>query len=91
MTERGDGLQIEASQLYHHGVIPRVLVLVPAPTAVDLAYVKLGVHRQDIVLTTLPQLGVPEGAWTREKSARWTARWRSSPGFEHVSHPQPAL
>jgi len=65
MTESGDGGEIEVSQLYHQGVIPRVLVLAPAPTAVDQEYVKLGVHREDLVLTTLRQLGVPDTAVTR--------------------------
>lgn len=65
MTESGDGGEIEVSQLYRQGVIPRVLVLAPAPTAVDQEYVKLGVHREDLVLTTLGQLGVPDGAVTR--------------------------
>lgn len=65
MTESGDGGEIEVSQLYHQGVIPRVLVMAPAPTAVDREYVKLGVRRDDLVLTTLRQLGVPDGAVTR--------------------------
>ena len=65
MMESGDGGEIEVSRLYHQGVIPRVLVLAPAPTAVDQEYVKLGVRREDLVLTTLRQLGVPDGAVTR--------------------------
>ena len=65
MTESGDGEEIEVSELYHRGVFPRVLVLAPAPTAVDEEYAKLGVHREDLVLTTLRQLGVPDSAVTR--------------------------
>ena len=65
MTESGDGGEIEVSQLYHQGVFPRVLVLAPAPTAVDAEYVRLGVHRVDVVLTTLRQLGVPDSAVIR--------------------------
>jgi hypothetical protein len=65
MTESGDGGEIEVSQLYHQGVFPRVLVLAPARTAVDDEYVKLGVHRGDLVLTTLRQLGVPDSAVMR--------------------------
>jgi uncharacterized SAM-binding protein YcdF (DUF218 family) len=53
---------LETSDLYHRGVIPRIVVLVPAPTTVDQEFAQRGVQREDLTLRTLTQLGVPPTA-----------------------------
>jgi hypothetical protein len=62
MTESGEAGELEVSDLYHGHVIPRVLVLTPEPTAVDRELARRGVHRVDLILSTLVQLGVPRDA-----------------------------
>jgi hypothetical protein len=62
MTESGEAGELEVSDLYHDHVIPRVLVLTPEPTAVDRELARRGVHRVDLILTALVQLGVPRDA-----------------------------
>jgi len=62
MAEFGEGNELEVSDLYHEKMFSRVVLLEPSPTAVDREYVKRGVFRDDIVRTTLRQLGVPETA-----------------------------
>ncbi|MBI3492812.1 MAG: hypothetical protein HY047_13700 [Acidobacteria bacterium] len=64
MTESGEADEIEVSELYQRRVFPRVLVLAPSPTAVDLELTKRGVHLDDPTLTKLRQLGVPAAAIT---------------------------
>jgi hypothetical protein len=64
MTESGEAGELEVGDLYRAGVISRVLVLVPSPTSVEREYARRGVHRDDIVVTTLVQLGVPRSAIT---------------------------
>jgi hypothetical protein len=62
MTESGEAGELEVSDLYHGHVIPRVLVLTPEPTAVDRELARRGVHRVDLILSTLVELGVPRDA-----------------------------
>jgi len=62
MTESGEAGELEVSDLYRDHVIPRVLVLTPEPTAVDRELARRGVHRVDLILSTLVQLGVPRDA-----------------------------
>jgi hypothetical protein len=62
MTESGEAGELEVSDLYHAHVIPQVLVLTPEPTAVDRELARRGVHRVDLILSTLVQLGVPRDA-----------------------------
>ncbi|HZR23383.1 MAG TPA: hypothetical protein VFA59_07345 [Vicinamibacterales bacterium] len=64
MAEFGEGNELEVSDLYHEKMFSRVVLLEPSPTAVDREYLKRGVYRDDIVRTTLRQLGVPEAAMT---------------------------
>lgn len=83
MTESGEAGEIEVSELYRRRVFARVLVLVPSPTDVDLELARRGVHREDLILTTLRQLGVPDAAVTTVEageggtndSARALADW----------------
>ena len=53
---------LEASDLYHRGVIPRILVLVAAATAVDQEFARRGAPREDLTRRILMQLGVPDAA-----------------------------
>jgi hypothetical protein len=62
ITEFGEGSELEAADLFHAKMFSRVVVLEPAPTPVDREYARRGVFRDDIVVTTLRQLGVPESA-----------------------------
>jgi hypothetical protein len=62
MTESGEAGELEVSDLYHDHVMPRVLVLTPEPTDVDRELQRRGVHREDLILSTLLQLGVPRSA-----------------------------
>jgi hypothetical protein len=62
MTESGEAGELEVSDLYHDHVMPRVLVLTPEPTEVDREMERRGVHREDLILSTLVQLGVPRTA-----------------------------
>ena len=64
VTETGEAGELEVSDLYHDHVFPRVIVLVPAPTAPDRELLRRGVQREDITVTTLRQLGVPPGVIT---------------------------
>jgi hypothetical protein len=83
MTESGEGDEIGLSDLYQRRAFSRVLVLVPAPNAVDLELKKRGVHVDDRVVSTLRQLGVPPSAITTleageggtNDSARALADW----------------
>jgi hypothetical protein len=83
MTESGEAGEIEVSELYQRHVFAKVLVLVPSPTDVDLELARRGVHRDDLILTTLRQLGVPAAAITTVEageggtndSARALAGW----------------
>jgi hypothetical protein len=62
MTESGEGDEIGLSDLYQRRAFSRVLVLAPAPNAVDLELKKRGVLVEDRVVSTLRQLGVPPSA-----------------------------
>ncbi len=62
ITEFGEGDEIEASDLYHQHLFSRVVVLEPAPTDADREYMRRGIYRDDLVVTTLRQLGVPAEA-----------------------------
>ena len=64
MAESGDGGELEVSDLYLRGVVPRVVLLVGAPTAVDQEFARRGVQREDGRLKILLQLGVPRTAIT---------------------------
>lgn len=64
MTEFGDGSELEVSDLYRERMFARIVVLEPAPTEVDREYLRRGVYRDDLVVTTLRQLGIPETAIT---------------------------
>ena len=64
MTESGQAGELEMSDLYHQRVIPCVLVLAPAQDAVAEELARRGVRRDDFVVTTLVQLGVPLAAIT---------------------------
>lgn len=62
MTESGEAGELEVSDLYHRGVFAKVMVLTPEPTPVDRELDRRGVHREDVTLSTLVQLGVPRSA-----------------------------
>jgi len=62
ITEFGEGSELEAADLYHERYFSRLVVLEPSPTPVDREYARRGVYRDDVVVTTLRQLGVPESA-----------------------------
>ena len=64
MTESGEAGELEIVDLYHAQVIPRVLILTPEPTSADRELVHRGVRRQDLVVWTLVQLGMPAEAIT---------------------------
>lgn len=64
MTESGQAVELEMSDLYLQHVVPRVLVLAPAQDAVARELARRGVHREDLMVTTLVQLGVPATAIT---------------------------
>ena len=53
---------LEASDLYHRGVIPRIVVLVAAATAVDQEFARRGIPREDLTSRTIVRLGVPAAA-----------------------------
>jgi hypothetical protein len=83
MTESGEGDEIGLSDLYQRHAFSRVLVLMPAPNAVDLELKQRGVQVEDRVVSTLRQLGVPPSAITTldageggtNDSARALAEW----------------
>ena len=60
----GEGGELEVSDLYLRGVVPRIVLFVGAPTAVDQEFARRGVQREDGRLKILLQLGVPRGAIT---------------------------
>jgi len=62
ITEFGEGNELEIADLFHEKLFARVVLLEPSPTAVDREYARRGVFRDDIVVTTLRQLGIPENA-----------------------------
>ena len=62
MTESGEAGELEIIDLYHDHVMPRVMVLTPAPTRADRELIRRGVHREDVVVRTLVQLGMPPAA-----------------------------
>ena len=62
ITEFGEGSELEAADLFHAKMFPRLVVLEPSPTPVEREYARRGVFRDDVVVTTLRQLGVPETA-----------------------------
>ena len=62
MTESGQAGELEMSDLYHEHVIPRVLILAPAEDAVAVELARRGVHHEDLMVTTLVELGVPKTA-----------------------------
>jgi len=62
ITEFGEGSELEAADLFHAKQFSRVLVLEPSPTPVEREYLRRGVFRDDVVVTTLLQLGIPERA-----------------------------
>lgn len=64
ITEFGEGSELEIADLYRERLFSRVVVLEPSPTAVDREYVRRSVYRDDIVVTTLRQLGIPDTAIT---------------------------
>ena len=63
-TEGGESGDLEIIDLYHDHVMPRVLVLAPAPTGVDQELMRRGVHRENVLVRTLVQLGMPPTAIT---------------------------
>ena len=83
MTESGQAGELEMSDLYHARIVPRVMVLAPAEDAVALEYARRGVHRDDMTVKTLAQLGIPAEAIFRidageggtTESARALAGW----------------
>jgi len=86
MTESGEAGELELSDLYREHVVPRVMVLTPAPSSAELELRRRGVHREDFFVTTLVDLGVPreviltveagEGGTTESTDAlaTWVAR-----------------
>src|SRR5712671_1935063 len=48
VTESGEGGELELIDLYHDHVMPRVMVLTPAPTAADQELLRRGVRREDV-------------------------------------------
>jgi hypothetical protein len=62
LTEFGEGGELEIADLYRAKMFTRVVVLDPAPSEVDLEYERRHVFRDDAVVTTLRQLGIPESA-----------------------------
>jgi hypothetical protein len=60
ITQFGEGNELEAADLFRDRLFSRVVVLESAPTEVDREYLRRGVYRDDVVVTTLRQLGVPE-------------------------------
>lgn len=62
MTESGEAGELELSDLYRERVMPRVMVLTPAPSSAERELQRRGVHREDFVVTTLVALGVPREA-----------------------------
>jgi len=62
LTEFGEGSELEAADLYREHRFSRLVLLEPSPTSVEREYARRGVYRDDMVVTTLRQLGVPETA-----------------------------
>jgi hypothetical protein len=62
VPEFGEGGELEAADLYHEHMFSRIVLLEPSQTAVEREYARRGVYRDDVVATTLRQLGVPEDA-----------------------------
>jgi len=62
ITESGEGDEIELADLFQRRVFPRVLILAPSPTAVDVELRRRGAHHEDFFVLTLTQLGVPASA-----------------------------
>jgi len=62
IPEFGEGNELEIADLYRQRLFPRVLLLERAQTPVDREYIRRGVYRDDLVVTTLRQLGIPETA-----------------------------
>jgi hypothetical protein len=54
--------EIEASELYGRRLFPRVMLLRPAPDAIDEELARRGVRLENPVLATLRQLGIPAAA-----------------------------
>ena len=63
-TESGESGELEIIDLYHDHVMPRVLVLTPAPTAADQELRRRGIDRENVLVRTLVQLGMPPTAIT---------------------------
>ena len=63
-TESGEAGELEIIDLYHDRVMPRVMVLTPAPTKADQELMRRGVRRENVLVRTLVQLGMPPTAIT---------------------------
>ena len=64
MTESGEAGELEVIDLYHDHVIPRVMILTPAPSSADEELLRRGVRLEDVTVRTLIQLGMPPEAIT---------------------------
>ncbi len=62
VTEFGEGTELEAADLFRDHMFARLVLLEAAPTDIDREYLRRGVYRDDVIATTLRQLGVPENA-----------------------------
>jgi hypothetical protein len=62
LPEFGEGGELEIADLYQAKMFTRIVVLDPSPTEAEREYVRRRVFIDDVAITTLRQLGIPESA-----------------------------